>query len=229
MEYYDVHTYSSLTKGEDTTEDMVAMAKRLGVKGLGIAGLSIAEKEKFADSGLDIISTYIIEAKTASEMAKEVLKKRNSHEILIVLGGSYEINRAACENSMVDVLAHPGKERKDSGIDHILARAAAENDVAIEINFREILENYRRQRVMIMEGIKNNIMLARKYNTPMITTSAAMTKWNMRSGRDLSSMSNVLGLDLPEAINSVTNVPLDILNKNREKLEGTRWEGIVVE
>jgi ribonuclease P/MRP protein subunit RPP1 len=136
------------------------------------------------------------------------------------------VNRAVCENSAIDVLCHPELNRTDSGLDHICVKAASEKDVAIEINFREILESYKRQRVNVISFIKKNIELCKKYNTKMITVSGAVSKWGLRSPRELAANAHVLGLDLGAAIASVSVVPEQILEKNREKITGRRWEGV---
>jgi ribonuclease P/MRP protein subunit RPP1 len=144
----------------------------------------------------------------------------------MVHGGDYDVNRAACENPMIDVLCHPELGRKDSGLDHVCMKAAADNSVAIEINFREVLESYKIKRTYVLSSMKKNIKLARKYGTSIVTTSGAVTKWGMRSARELASISYLLGLELGQAIDSVSVVPESIVRKNREKLAGKRWEGV---
>ncbi|MBI4019374.1 MAG: hypothetical protein HY364_03905 [Candidatus Aenigmarchaeota archaeon] len=223
MDYYDLHTHSSLTIGENTTDEMLAMARKLGLRGIGISGL----REKPA-SELDIISCYIIEAKNPQQLMEEARKYRDSYEVLMVSGGNYEVNRAACENPMIDILCHPGKGRKDSGLDHICVKAAKENNVAIEINFREILDNYRKRRVRILEGIRRNVLLCRKFGAPMVAFSGAVTKWGMRAGRELAAVAAIAGMELPDAIASVSVIPQQIVANNRERLSGKKWQGVVI-
>ncbi|MBS3054652.1 MAG: hypothetical protein J4431_03895 [Candidatus Aenigmarchaeota archaeon] len=223
MDYYDLHTYSSLTTGENTTDEMIAMARKLGLRGIGVEGL----REKPATE-MDMVSCYIIEAKNPQQLMEEARRYRDSYEVLMVSGGDYEVNRAACENAMIDVLCHPGKGRKDSGLDHVCVKAAKENNVAIEINFREILENYRKRRVRILEGIRRNVLLCRKFGAPVVTFSGAATKWGMRAGRELAAVAAMVGMELPDAIASASTVPQQIVMGNRQRLSGKKWEGVVV-
>ena len=129
---------------------------------------------------------------------------------------------------MVDVFVPPELGRKDSGLDHICVKAARENNVAIEVNFREVLESYKKRRVFVLSAIKKNIKLCRNYGTNIVTTSGAVNKWGLRSGRELASISHLLGMDLGVAIDSVSTVPEEIVRVNREKLSGKRWEGVNV-
>ena len=111
----------------------------------------------------------------------------------------------------------------------VCARAAAENKTAIEINFRQILEAYKRSRSNMLTHMKRNIMLCKKFNADVITTSASLSKWNMRSARELAAIAYLLGLDLGNAIDTTTIIPEELVRTNREKLAGKRIEGVVIE
>lgn len=227
--YYDLHVHTNLSIGENTVEEMADMAKRLGLVGIGIVRYYPAKGELPAIDGLDIVSSVMLKASMPDELSSLAEKARPKAEILMVHGGNYDINRAACENSLVDVLCHPELGRKDSGLDHICVRAAHDNRVAIEVNFREVLESYKRNRIYILSAMKKNIELCRKYETRIITSSSAVTKWGMRSGRELAAIAHLLGLELGKSIETTSAVPEQIVRENREKLAGKRFEGVRVE
>lgn len=230
MPFYDLHVHTSLSIGEDTVEETANFAKILGLSGVAIIRYYTHEKLSPLPEieGIDIINAAMIKPGSVEELHEMARKIRNSTELLLVHGGDYEINRAACESSLVDVLVHPELGRKDSGLDHICVKAARENNVAIEVNFREVLESYKKRRVFVLSAIKKNIKLCRNYSTNMVTASGAVNKWGLRSGRELASISHLLGLDLGVAIDSVSTVPEEIVRVNREKLAGKRWEGVSV-
>jgi ribonuclease P/MRP protein subunit RPP1 len=230
MPFYDMHVHTNLSIGEDSVDEMANFAKRLGLSGIAIVRYythqKLSELPKIED--IDLVNTAIIKPNSAEELATMAQKIRNDVEMLTVHGGDYDVNRAACENSMIDILAHPELGRKDSGLDHICAKAARENGVAIEVNFREVLESYKKRRVFVLSAIKRNIKLCRNYDVKIITTSGAVNRWGLRSGRELAAISNLLGMDLGTAIDSASTVPEEILRVNREKLAGTRWEGVSI-
>jgi RNase P/RNase MRP subunit p30 len=70
-----------------------------------------------------------------------------------------------------------------------------------------------------------NVKLCREYNADIITTSGAVNKYGLRSARELAAVTNLLGLELGKAIESVSSLPEEIIKSNREKLSGKRWEG----
>ncbi|MEM7813323.1 MAG: RNase P subunit p30 family protein [Candidatus Aenigmatarchaeota archaeon] len=226
--FYDLYVHTSGSIGESTLDDVTAWAKRLGIGGLGIVFFpeQLQSLPALPRGEVDLASVCVIKANTPSEMEQLVARSRSKAEVIAVYGGNYDINRAACSNSAVDVLLHPELGRHDSGLDHICARAAHENNVAIELNFHSLLEAHRRHRISVLAAMRKNIMLCRKYDAPIITASGALSKWDMRSGRELASLAYLLGLELGKAIDSVSLMPEQIVRINREKLVGKRWEGV---
>lgn len=232
MFFYDMHIHTNESIGENTIEEMADMAKKLGFAGIAVVryytpGMDLKLTHDIKD--IDIVNAIMIKAKNPDEMNRLANKIRESVEILMVHGGDYDVNRAACENSMIDILCHPELGRRDSGLDHICARAASENRVAIEINFREILESYRRNRTYILSALRRNVILCKKYDANVVTTSAAVSKWGMRGGRELAAISHLLGLELTNAVASVSTIPEEIVKTNRKKLQNKRWEGVEIE
>ncbi|MCD6477974.1 MAG: ribonuclease P [Candidatus Aenigmarchaeota archaeon] len=224
MDFYDLHAHVEDLK---SVEEIVEIAKRIGYSGIGLTVkyANIGElrrlKEKINElkSGIDIATCVEIDASGVKELRRKVSKARKLSEVIVVSGGDYKINRAACEDSRVDILAHPEYKRSDSGIDHIVVRAAHENNVAIEINFHEILETYRKIRAHVLSHMRRNVMLAEEYNAPIIITSGARSKWELRGPRELSSVGQVLGMSLENSMKSVSDVPRLIVETNRRKLK----------
>ncbi|MFH0948976.1 MAG: RNase P subunit p30 family protein [Candidatus Aenigmatarchaeota archaeon] len=231
MSFYDLHVHTNLSIGENTVEEAAQMAKNLGIGGIGIVRYFNGTKmsELPVVDGIDIVNAVMLKPTSAEELDELAKKARVSAEILMVHGGDYGINRVACENPMIDILCHPELGRKDSGLDHICIRAAEENEVAIEINFREILESYRRHRVSVLAFMRTNIKVCQKYDTMVLTTSGAVSKWGLRAGRELAAITHILGMELTEAIDTISAIPEQMTNKNRERLAGKRWEGAKID
>ncbi len=229
MPFYDLEVHSTLSIGEHRVEEMAHMARRLGLSGMGIVTYfpEISEIPKM--EGVDIVTAVMLKANTPQELDALAKKARNRAEVLLAHGGNYEVNRAACENPLIDMLCHPELGRKDSGLDHVCMKSASENNVAVEVNFREILESYRRNRIYMLTAMKKNIKLCQKYEVPIVTCSGAVTKWGMRSGRELASIAYLLGMDLGKAIDTASAVAQNIVTRNRERLAGKAWEGVEVE
>jgi ribonuclease P/MRP protein subunit RPP1 len=148
----------------------------------------------------------------------------------VVSGSDYSVNRAACDDSRIDILMHPELGRPDSGLDEPSLEAATQNNVAIGISFREILFNFRKPRAYILNHIAKNLMLCDHFRTPFVVCSCAQSVWGMRNPREFVSLINVLGLDIGKAFASTTSTPQSIVEGNKKTLEGDKiTEGVEVE
>jgi len=107
-------------------------------------------------------------------------------------------------------------------LNHVLVRSAAKNDVAIEINFREILITNKNSRSKVLSNMRNNIMLAKKFKAQIILCSGAISHFELKSPECLISMVSQLGLELSEAKNSITKIPESILNRSKER-KSEKW------
>jgi ribonuclease P/MRP protein subunit RPP1 len=230
MKFYDICVQSSMGGGENSIEQVLDFAKRLGYSGIAICDIfqSVESLEKLkaqiasTSSDIEIHSGVIIQAKTVSEMKEVLTKVRDMITVVAVSGGDYEINRAACEDPRVDVLLHPEYGRYDNGLDEPCMNLARENNVAIGVGFREILDSYRKPRSYLLQNVAKNINLCQSFKTPIILTSAAHSVWDMRSPRDMVALANVLDMDIASAFSSMSSTPSNIISENTKTLEGRK-------
>lgn len=228
--YYDLHIHTNQSSGANSVEEMAQAAEKFGWNGIAICDhfqdmqkfkqQQNAIREAMKSSNIEIFSGTEIQPKNQNEIGRLVSKIREQVQIIAVHGGDYNINRAACQNPKVDILAHPELGRTDNGLDEFCLAQARDNNVAIQVNFREILEGYRKPRVFILSHIGENIRLAREMRAPVVACSAAQSVWDIRDPRALASIANVLGMELGDAINTVSEIPEKIVETNRAKLSG---------
>lgn len=228
--YYDLHVHTNWSSGANSVEEMAQTAEKFGWDGIAVCD-HFQDLQKFRqqqnaiknaqkNANIEIFSGTEIQPKNQNELGRLVSKIREQVQILVAHGGDYNINRAACQNPKVDILAHPEFGRTDSGLDEFCLAQARENNVAIQINFREILEGYRKPRVFILSHVAQNVRLAQELKAAVVACSAANSIWDIRDPRALASIANVLGMDLGDAINTVSEIPEKIVETNRAKLSG---------
>ena len=222
MKFYDLHV--NITD-LDKLEEVIRLAEKMEYSGIGLTVKDMSqlkklrEKAKKIKTSLDLVFCAEIQAEGVKQMKRDVSKFRKEADVILVFGGEYNINRAAAEDERVDIISHPEYRRRDSGLDEIIARSAAEKGVAIEVNFHEILETYRKIRSHVLYHISKNIEICKKYKTPVVITSDSIDKWTMRDPRQLASIGQILGMGLKDSMESVSKVPENIVGKNRRKLE----------
>ena len=229
MRYFDLHLHSAFSDGKSSLEQLASTAKQLGYTGICFAEYfknfdqikKLYEQiEKIKKSvGIEIFLGF--EARNRKEV-DTLSNIRRKFDVLLVRGGDLELNRYACETPEVDILTHPEYERFDPGLNHVLLKLAAKNNVAIEINFREILITSKNTRSRVLFNMEQNIRLAKKYRVPIILCSGAVSHFELRSPECLISMANQLELELNKAKNSISKVPEKILNQIKER-KGENW------
>ena len=215
--FYDFCVHA-VPDGENTAEQLAALARHFGYSGIALANHS----DKLPQSQPVLSSTNEFEVFRGIELVEEnpsklhglIGKFRKSVDVLIVHGGSENVNRAALENPKVDILNHPAFD-KSSGLNQVLAKAAAENNAAIGLTLRSLLHSRGPRRVRLLSDLRANLDLARKYDVSLVLSSDAMSCFDLRSPMDALALAEVCGLEEDEALEAMTTVPERIISRNR--------------
>ena len=196
-------------------------AYRIGYDGIALIQSSKNYKKDFFNDFTEIspdfkiFSGVEIYARNKEDLRKNIQKFREREDILIVNGGNLKVNRAACEDPRIDILAHPFKKRRDSGINHILAKKAAENEVAIELSIDPIIKTKFSLRAKIISHFRQIIKLHRKFDFPIIISSNAYSKYDLRTPNDIIALAQCFGMSEKEAEDSLSKIPLNIIERNK--------------
>ena len=153
----------------------------------------------------------------SNEIRKIINKYRNKANYISCLGGDLKINRSVCENHRMDVLSRPYYKRRDSGMNHVLAKEAVKNNVAIELCFRDILNNHLRYRANVISSFKEILMFHRKFKFPLILTTDSKSLYDVRSTRDIVSFFKSIGFTDEEIYNGFYYYPKQIVDFNSER------------
>lgn len=160
------------------------------------------------------LKTKFLEADDWGELKKKIKNSREKADLQVFKGGNVELNRKAAEDGRIDILLHPEKDRKDSGIDHVIAEEASNNNVAIGFDLQG-LKGDRKIQTHKLKAWRKNLRLCEKYGTPYITTSGAGQKYELKAPRELAAIVNSIGYDGNKA---VSEYPKSIL-KRSEKID----------
>jgi len=120
-----------------------------------------------------------------SKLRTEIQKTKG---LVVVQGGDLKVNRAVLENKNVDILLSPEKNDNSdllffrrSGLNQVLCKLAAKNDVAIGFNFSDVLNSNGKKRALILGRMRQNVKFCRKYKVKMIFSSFAKNKYELRN------------------------------------------------
>ena len=225
--FYDLNVHS-IPDGKNTPQEIAALANHFGYSGIAITNHSNTESKPsgFETNDFEVFRGIEIVSNNPSKLHGTIGKYRNNVDVLIVHGGDESINRAAVENRNVDILAHPITP-KDSGLNHVLAKSASDNNVAIEFNLDAIFKGRGGRRVHALSYFRKNVEIARKFDVPMILTSNATSCFDLRAPREMMALAGLFGMDKDEAFAAISTVPAGIIARNRPK-SGFVREGVEV-
>lgn len=229
MSFYDLHVHSAFSEGTSSIEQLASTAKILGYAGICFAEyykgeeqikkLALEMQRVKSKIGIEVFLGF--EARNSKEL--NILSgKRKKFDILLVHGGDVSLNREAVGTPEVDILTHPEENRYDSGLNHVMMKLAAKNDVAVEMNFREVLISSMKSRSKILQSMRANIALARKYHVPIIICSGAVSHWELRDPMSMASLGSQIGLEPNLATDSISKVPEKIV-REEERRRGSDW------
>ncbi|MCJ7428912.1 MAG: hypothetical protein MUP66_00805 [Candidatus Nanohaloarchaeota archaeon QJJ-5] len=221
---HDLNIQSSISSGEDDVATIIQRAETLGIDRIAICEYAheiddidtLKNAIDATDTSIDVHPGVKIRADDDQELHNKLSQFRDEVDVVTVQGGDSDINRAACDDTRVDILSNPEFKRNDSGIDHVIAKKAHNNRVAIEINFGSVLKTYGKLRAQIMAHMRRNIRLADKYEASLIINSGARKIEEMRNPRDMVGLAVSLGMSLSDAFETVEKTPARILNRAKQ-------------
>jgi ribonuclease P/MRP protein subunit RPP1 len=227
--FYDFCVHA-IPDGDNTALEFAALAKHFGYSGITLANRSDKMPQLWPEmslpEGFEIFRGIELLEGNPSKLHGLIGKLRKSVDVLIVHGGSETINRAAMENPGVDILNHPAFD-KSSGLNQVLAKAAAENDVSIGLTLRPLLNSRGQRRIRLLSDLRVNLDLARKYDVSFVLSSDAMSCYDLRAPMDALALAEICGLEEDEAIDAMSTVPEKIISKKRQRTGYIR-EGVEV-
>lgn len=214
--FYDFCVHA-IPDGDNTVEQLAALARHFRYSGIALANHSdkLPQSRPLITSleGFEIFRGIELVEENPSKLHGLIGKYRKSVDVLIVHGGSEAVNRAALENPRVDILNHPAFD-KSSGLNQVLAKAAAENDVAIGLTLRPFLHSRGSRRIRLLSDLRANLDLARKYDVSLVLSSDAMSCFDLRSPMETLALAEVCGLEEDEALEAISTAPEKILSRN---------------
>jgi len=213
--FVDLHIRPNL-ESVNELEGMIKTAAYLGFSSLGIAITPDKCKEienikKICLSyGIDFVSRLDIAPRDKSSLYRDLEKFRSRFEII---GVNY-VPRIVENDKRIDVIFFSStipprafflKE----------ARAAAESLISFEMNLGSFIKLDGLDRAEYLSRLGIAVYFARRAKMKLVVSSGAETKYLLRSPRDLAFLATSFNLDFKQAVKSVSDIPLGLINGNR--------------
>lgn len=224
--YYDL-CIRYVPEDAPSMERFLSLAKHFGFIGAGIT--QVSGKEPVPSTGVcntcfDLVSGIEIHEENPSKLHSIVNRYSKRTGYVIVQGGLDKLNRSAVETPDVDILSLP-LGSKDNGLDHVVARSAADRGVALEFDVGSMIRHRGGKRVLAMSELRQRLMLARKFKVQMVLTSGARSFYDIRGPKELIALANLVGMTNEEAVDAMIISPAAILKRKR-KVHGYVMDGV---
>lgn len=162
---------------------------------------------------IDAVDAVEIGGDSRSAASSRVREHREEHT-LVVVEGSDALNRFACEEPRVDVLARP---MADGDVNHVLARAAKRNGVRFEFDFGRVLRTSGGRRVQALGDLRKLREIVTYYDAPYVVSASPESHLELRAPRELLALGDVIGFDR-EAVARGLAEWSRLAARNRERL-----------
>lgn len=221
--FYDLHL--SFENNENIAK-AIELSEKFGFSGICIAKQFEKNFSEFSESVKKLSSKTKIEVFIGAEISENI--KRNAvnalkfSDFIIANCRDEKTKIEASKCWEVDILyqninTKNHMDQKNSGVDSTIATLLSERGIALEINFSEFLNSYGSIRAKKIGKVRQNILIARKYKTPIIITSGAKDIYEMRTPRELISFGKILGLNDHEVKDALERTPLRLIEKSNSR------------
>ncbi|WP_265111423.1 RNase P subunit p30 family protein [Halosolutus halophilus] len=183
--------------GESTVARLAKTAADYGFEGVVVRNHSDAraeyEPDRIGDEyGIDVVDGVEIRADDPQQASGAVGNHRPSTTIVAVEGGTTALNRFAVENEKVDVLAGP--MARDGDVNHVLAKAAAENGVRFEFDLSGVLRTSGGRRVRTIQALRKLHEIVAYHDAPYVVSGVPTSHLELRAPRELQALGEQIGL-----------------------------------
>lgn len=203
-----------------TAARQVATAAEYGFDGVVVRSRTAEyDAESLREAhGVDVARGVEVVADSPETASGAVGNHRTECEALLVRGGSDELNRFAVDQERVDVLARPF--RGDGDLNHVVIKAARNNDVHIEVNLGPVLRTDGGTRVQHLGNLRKLRELLDHYDAPFVVSAAPTSHLELRAPRELVAIGEELGFDTDDIRAGLTAWG-EIVETNRHRLSGS--------
>jgi RNase P/RNase MRP subunit p30 len=168
--------------------------------------------------GIDLVSRVNLRPRTQNELTHQLRRLRRKFELICVICENKEVARQAAKDRRVDLLNFPALDFRKRFFDRAEAELSSKSLVALEIDMKPIIVLEGPARIRFLSNLRRETTVAREFGVPIIISSGVSDEMLLRKPRELAALASLFGLDDASALQAVSQNPVTIVKRNREKL-----------
>jgi ribonuclease P/MRP protein subunit RPP1 len=195
--------------GDSSVRRMALEAKNLGFDRL------VAINTPPADCfGIEICTGVIIKGIPLKDIISRIKKERNTEALVSVEAGDNSFNRSVISHRGVHSIRGIQSAEKNA-FDHVAAKMAADNRVAIDLDLSVIVSGRGSIRQRAMHRFRDVLILEQRFEFPLTLSSFAHSVLDMRSVREITGLCSIIGMDIPDVEKAFSGVDFILSSPNR--------------
>src|SRR3989304_8490647 len=222
--FADLHLCVNL-KDPATASRIINKAATLGYRLIAVPlSPETREDEKMklqricSEANIDLASRVDIKPKTHNDLTHQLRRLRRKFEVICVTCENKEVARQAAKDHRVDLLNFPSTDFRRRFFDRAEAELASKSLSALEVDVKPLLVLEGPARVRLLSSLRREIAIAREFHVPIVVSSGVSAEMQLRRPRELAALAFLFGLDEMSALDAVSQNPMAIIKRNREKL-----------
>ncbi|MDK2915878.1 MAG: ribonuclease protein subunit [Euryarchaeota archaeon] len=181
----------------------------LEAAGLGFDSVVVIGDAAHRSPGIEVLRGAVISAASVKEVLKKVRDPAvRRADVVYVDAGDISFNRAVVSIKEVNVVRCIHATRRNA-FDHVAARTAAEQGVAVDISMAPIIHLRGAKRQKALQRYADVLSLQRRYGFPLTISSGARSILEQRSVRELRGLCALFGMagaEVTEALSSIGRI-----------------------
>ncbi|MGB9177446.1 MAG: RNase P subunit p30 family protein [Methanoregula sp.] len=185
----------------------------LEAKTLGFDSLVAMDTPAGSFDGIEIISGIVIQDAPMRDVIARVKRAKGAGTVVSVIARDNGFNRAAIGLKGVHILR--GIQAADKmAFDHVTAKMAADNNVAIDIDLSVLIAARGVARQRAIHRYRDVLVLERRFEFPVSLSSYARSYLDLLAVREITGLCSLIGMDIAgvekalDTVGRVTTPPL---------------------
>jgi ribonuclease P/MRP protein subunit RPP1 len=169
----------------------------LEAKTLGFDSLVAMDTPAGSFDGVEILSGIIVQDAPMRDVIARVKRAKDSGAVISVSAWDNGFNRAAISLKGVHILR--GIQAADkNAFDHVTAKMAADNNVAIDIDLSFLIGARGVIRQRAIHRYRDLLTFERRFEFPVSLSSHARSYLDLRAVREITGLCSLVGMDTPD-------------------------------
>ena len=170
------------------------------------------------EAKIDFASRIDLRPRTQNELMHQLRRLRRKFEVICVACENKEVARQAAKDHRVDLLNFPLLDFRRRFFDRAEAELASNSLAALEIDVKPLLVLEGPARSRFLSSLRREAAIAKEFHVPIVVSSGVSEVKLLRRPREMAALTFLFGLDEASALKAVSQEPVAIVKRNREKL-----------